>query len=567
MAREAGPRFSVAGPAGGLSATYEITEPVVISQWPAISIDQGQVRFDATVKASTLIATALADAVSPGHLQVEGAHIVVGEESGPSGDESETLQSLFARVVAGGASALTLRDSTVDLVLPGGHRITLADFQGEFSLTGGRLGLIGKGGFRVGGEALSYEAATGAVIEADGLPLTLHLGGKNASATFDGHVAVENGFSQTGRLNLNVVDLRKFADALGFQLPGKRGLRGLRAVGDVTLAGGLLSLEEATIALDGNEATGQWSLGWSGQRPLLDATLAYRSFDLGPYIGAWSGDRATASALRAVRLDAPLLKAIDADLRLSASTVSAGPLATGRAAIAFTVRSGGVIADIAELELYGGSAEGQIRFDPDQEPARLSLRTTLSGVNLARMIGPVLPGAAVSGALDCTLDVAAAGGTLGKALADLTGEAEFSLQGGRLPVDVAMLVRTLQAGTVLDLQSTRGPGQSFRALSGKFDLAHGVASARQLSLEADDTALTASGDVNLAEQSAQLRLSILPADGAETGAALAGVAKPAYLRGPWSALTLSSGGERDEMRGGDAVPRPPMAEGLVNGPG
>ena len=126
-------------------------------------------------------------------------------------------------------------------------------------------------------------------------------------------------------------------------------------------------MEKAKITLDGNEASGTLALVVAGPRPLIDATLAFGSLDITPYVdGAKSQsfvfDRQT-NSWSVFDLSFPLMKHVDADLRVSAPKVAVKGYALGRGAATITMRSGKLQADIAELELPMGIASAQLTAD------------------------------------------------------------------------------------------------------------------------------------------------------------------------------------------------------------
>ena len=71
----------------------------------------------------------------------------------------------------------------------------------------------------------------------------------------------------------------------------------------------------------------------------------------------------------------PIIKNFDADLRISAPKIAVNGFGFGRGAAAITVRSGKMIADIAELELPAGARAGaQVAIDTNDLTPGYSLR-------------------------------------------------------------------------------------------------------------------------------------------------------------------------------------------------
>ena len=130
--------------------------------------------------------------------------------------------------------------------------------------------------------------------------------------------------------------------------------------------------------IDGNEAAGALVLNLAGERPLIDATLAFHALDLTPYAEAARSqsflfDRQTAT-WSLFDLSFPLIRHVDADLRISAPKVALKGYGLGRGAATIAVRSGKLLADIAELELYGGKASAQVTANTNEIVPRYTLR-------------------------------------------------------------------------------------------------------------------------------------------------------------------------------------------------
>src|SRR4029450_1012508 len=83
-------------------------------------------------------------------------------------------------------------------------------------------------------------------------------------------------------------------------------------------------------------------------------------------------DRQTAS-WSAFDLSFPLLRHVDADLRISAPKVAIKGYGLGRGAATITVRSGRLLADIAELELYSGKVGVQVSVNANELVSRYTV--------------------------------------------------------------------------------------------------------------------------------------------------------------------------------------------------
>src|SRR5262249_22755279 len=267
--------------------------------------------------------------------------------------------------------------------------------------------------------------------------------------------------------------------------------------------------------LDGNEATGALVLGLAGERPFVDGTLAFGALDLTPYIEAARSqsfvfDRQTAS-WSAFDLAFPLIKHIDADLRISAPKVVAKAYGLGRGAATITVRSGNLLAELAELELLSGMISGQITVNSNELVPRYAVRAKIenleSGAATAALFGaPVLAGRST-----LSFDVAGSGRTPAELLRAVSGKATLSVpEGGKLPLDL----KAVRAAAKADPET--GCGHRARCQSGlePFEaralIQDGIVLGEVAHARTGSTALAATGRIDLAQRTLELRLQIKP---------------------------------------------------------
>ncbi len=176
-------------------------------------------------------------------------------------------------------------------------------------------------------------------------------------------------------------NVRRIARWFGMPVASADGLNAASVKGQINWARRTIAIEDAKVALDGNEAAGALVLNLAGERPLIDGTLAFNALDLTPYVEAARSqsflfDRHTAS-WSAFDLSFPLIRHFDADLRISAPKVVVKGYGLGRGAATITVRSGELLADIAELELHSGKVSAQVTANANEIVPRYTLRGKL----------------------------------------------------------------------------------------------------------------------------------------------------------------------------------------------
>ena len=80
--------------------------------------------------------------------------------------------------------------------------------------------------------------------------------------------------------------MRRVARWFGMPVASADGLNAAAVKGQINWARRTFAVEDAKVALDGNEAAGALVLNLAGERPLIDGTLAFNALDLTPYVEA-----------------------------------------------------------------------------------------------------------------------------------------------------------------------------------------------------------------------------------------------------------------------------------------
>ena len=249
-----------------------------------------------------------------------------------------------------------------------------------------------------------------------------------------------------------------------------------------------------------------------GDRPLIDGTLAFSALDLTPYVEAARSqsflfDRQTAS-WSAFDLSFPIIRHMDADLRISAPKVAVKGYGLGRGAATVTVRSGKLLADIAELELYSGKVGAQVTVNSNELVPLYAARQI---ENFERPPGALFGAAVLTGRSTLSLDLTAAGQTPAEIVRALSGKVALTMaEGGRVGLDIKALRAAAKAdgppGWGLLAKGQTGLEQiEARAL-----VRDGVLITETVQARSGAVGVVASGRVDLAERTLDLHLSVKP---------------------------------------------------------
>lgn len=521
---------------------HVVTSPIRLCTAPDLVLSRGSLYADGNAAAGTPISRFVLDG-PVFHLNMSGLQPEsFGSASHHFDADLAYVAPLVEQLIGKTFDTLTVQRGMLHLTTTSGTFETLSDINAEFS--GWRKDQVtAKGSFTVRGRRVAFDASAAPFSERTPrrLPLKIALKNDVLEAAFDGDLHVANDLVLSGQAELATADLRRVVRWFGVPIPNARGLNAASLKGQLSWARGTLAMEKAKITLDGNEASGALALGVAGTRPLVDATLAFGALDITPYVdGARSQsfvfDRQT-NSWSIFDLSFPLIKHMDADLRVSSPKVSVKGYALGRGAATITMRSGKLQADIAEIELPVGPASAQLTVDMNPLVPHYSLRGKMENLD-ANAAGTLLFGTPVlSGRPSLIVEVAGTGQTPAQVLRSLSGKATLGLaDGGRLPLDLKALRNAGRAenGTGWGVL---GKGQtSLEQVEARMLLRDGVLIADSVHARSGGAGIAATGRVDLLERTFDLRLAIknnAPADRPLKGSDMLG-ADAVTVRGPWA---------------------------------
>src|SRR5581483_8698208 len=378
-------------------------------------------------------------------LHTGGSNFDSGLESTLTGTVAPLL---VEQLIAMGFDTLTVRRGTLVVTTADGGTETISGIEAE--LSGRRKGHVtGRGSFSVRGQRMAFDGILHTSSDKQApqrWPLKAGLKGDLLEVSFDGHLDVAEDLQLSGHLELSSPSLRKVARWFGVPVSAADGLNATAVRGQVNWARRAIAVDDAKVVIDGNEAAGALTLNLAGERPLIDATLAFNALDLTPYAeGARSQsfvfDRQTAS-WSAFDLSFPIIKHVDADLRLSAPKVilKGHGLALGRGAATIAVRSGKLLADIAELELHGGKVAAQLTASANDLVPRYTLRAKVEGFDAGAAATTLFGSPLLTGRSTLSVEVAGSGQTPAELLRTLSGKAALTMaDGARMALDMKAL--------------------------------------------------------------------------------------------------------------------------------
>ena len=283
-----------------------------------------------------------------------------------------------------------------------------------------------------------------AALTGDRSGVKLRLSSAPLQLAFDGTATDQPTLKLDGTLDVEAPSLR---DALHWtgksKIPfGGFGRFALRAQSDI--GGGVASLSNVNVELDGNTAEGALTLAVDGHS-LVQGTLAADALDLTPYV---SGVRLLArDDSRWDRLPIALngFDDFNLDLRLSAASIKIGGAQMERIAIGATMHGGKLDVTIGEAQAFGGTAKGTLGIASAENGVAVSSNMQFLDVDLESCMSQIFGVHRLQGRGNLAFNLAGAGDSVMAVTHALNGTATLNARSGALTgIDVEQLLRRLE---------------------------------------------------------------------------------------------------------------------------
>jgi AsmA protein len=515
---------------------YVITVPVRLSSAPDLTLNRAVIYdYGQSVPPGGVSQVVLDGPV----LSLNAAGL--GATEGPGGIEAEPVPPLIQQIGALGFDVVAIRRGTLHVVMGDGDVETLTDIQAEVKKD--RRGQIAsQGSFTVRGQRLAFDTTFGQPdkTQPQRWPLQVSFKASLLQGTFNGHADLSEGLQLVGQTELAITSLRRVGRWFGLPLYVTEGFNATTVKGDLTWARRSLAFEKARIAVDGNEGNGRLALNLAGDRPLLEATLDFANLNLTPYLDAARtqlfGFELPVTWGASFDTSLPMIRYLDADMRISANRIALKDLGFGQGGATVTAQAGKLRADIAEVELpSGGSLSAQVTAIMTEAVPRYAVRAKVESLEMGPATARLLGSPALTGRAGLTFDLTSTGYTLTELTRRLSGKAALSMpEGGRLALDLRAVRQAAKAGqrgwAALARSHTNVERLEARSL-----IIDGVAFAEDIQARAGDLALALAGRLGLVDGNMDARLVLKP--GAPSDAsqrpADASASEAVTLRGPW----------------------------------
>ncbi|MGV8987219.1 MAG: AsmA family protein [Cypionkella sp.] len=391
--------------------------------------------------------------------------------------------------------------------------------------------------FAVNGKAMTLTGKLGEFanfIAGQVVPADLSVGIGPSTVGFKGNLGTSPLTAQ-GNLAANLKDPAALAALVGQAAPGlPKGLGRdtITVKGDVTLSPeGTMHLGGGMMTLDGNAVSVAADVTFPKGQPTINAQIGAGALDLSALAGpgggggAGSGTKA-ASGWSTAPIDASALRAMDAEVALTATSIDLGVAKLGQTRALITVVNGRAVADLRQVAAYGGTVTGQMVVNA-RSGLSVAANLAAKGVSMRPLLSDLADYQRLDAKADVAVKLLASGNNQAALARSLSGSGNFNLGKGELQgLDLLGMLRTLNLNFVGE-----GAKTIFDQVSASFTIDKGVLANNDLALKAPLLTAVGKGRIDIGAQ--KLNYTVTPtalsnADG--TG----GVSVPLDISGSWA---------------------------------
>ncbi len=367
--------------------------------------------------------------------------------------------------------------------------------------------------------------ATDALVTVESAPLKAQFTGKASGGGATGDVAVD------------IPSLDKFAAWLGGK-ENRVAAHALAAKGALEASGGTLALRKATIKLGSATLTGYVKADMQGKTPAVEADLAADTLDLTPYFPP--EERTSSFFIRSAHaeetwssapIDLSALKAVDANVALTAAGITLRRFALGKTQAKAQLRSGNLLVNVPEAALYGGKGSAHIGLDAE---GLLSVQASGSGLHAEPLLKSVSGEERLSGTLDASARLTGTLTSVRGYIESLNGNGSITFSDGAIKgFDLAAMARNLQAA--FKETGTARQKTDFSELSGTYTISQGILTNDDLAMKSPFFRVKGAGKVNLPRKTLDYLLTptLVSSIQGQGGKELTGIAVPIRVTGTW----------------------------------
>ncbi len=389
---------------------------------------------------------------------------------------------------------------------------------------------------------------SGVKVRVSGTPLQL---------VFDGSASDQPTLKMDGTLTVEAPSLRKAMRWTGMtKLPfGGFGRFTLRAQSDI--GGGVASLSNVNVELDGNVAEGALTLAIDGGH-LVQGTLAADALDLTPYI---SGVRLLARNERnwdELPISPDEFSDLNLDLRLSAGSIKLANAQLGRTAVAATMHDGKLGLTVGEAQAFGGVAKGTLGLNAINSRIGVFSHMQFVDVDIGDCLAQLFGLHTLRGRGTLAVNIDGSGNSVMAITHSLSGTATLTAHSGALAgINIEQLLRRLERRPLSGSGDFRTGNTPFDELAVSLKIEQGTISVEDMHVDGPAVRLAVGGQASVPTRDLDLKgVATLVANATTDRFDL-----PFVVQGPWDDPIMLPDAQSLIRRSGAAAPLLDAAKG------
>jgi AsmA protein len=311
-----------------------------------------------------------------------------------------------------------------------------------------------------------------------------------------------------GRLTVGEFSPRELMETFDLEIPvtadpavlGKASLETLFSSNDKQIA-----LSSLRMQLDDTLIAGNLS-ATTGESMLIKGKIHVDDIDLDRYMAPESD--ATSAKSEGTDIPTEDLRARNVDATLTMGSVKAAGLRLSNVKARLVLERGSLRVAPMTADFYDGKLAGSFLLTTSEQLPRMSLKQTVSGVNVASLLRDLAEVDLMTGTAGLDIDVSATGATSDQMISDLDGLIGFDVQDGVLRrINITWELQRALALIKRRSVPERGSDETaFRNISGRGVISNGILRNDDLVIAAPGLELTGAGAVDLNKESVDYNL-------------------------------------------------------------
>ncbi|MGD9501709.1 MAG: AsmA family protein [Methyloceanibacter sp.] len=233
----------------------------------------------------------------------------------------------------------------------------------------------------------------------------------------------------------------------------------------------------------------------------------------------------------------------DADVNLNVRKTRVFHLEIGPSSLGLAFRDGILNATLGGMELYEGRATGTLVFDAAREVPAFNGDFLLDGVQIKSLLSDAAQVSLLEGRTKLALQVSGAGDNSEEVKSSLVGQGSIAVSDGAIEgINLSEMIDQIGAGEIPELRQGPGAKTGFTDLGGSFTIKDGIAETSNLTATGPLVKVTATGTVNLVNNTMNLLANpeiVAGPEGKRGANDLAGLSVPVRIEGPLDRPTIS----------------------------